>query len=69
MGGTPVEDYHNMKKRGEKECGFRLKNSSKAREGRRTQKERERGGTENEAERGSAGVMLFDRGGFRKGSW
>lgn len=33
-----------------------------------------RGGTENEAkkrerERGKAGVMLFDRGGFRMGSW
>lgn len=28
-----------------------------------------RGGTENEAERGRAGVMLFDRVGFRMGSW
>lgn len=28
-----------------------------------------RGGTENEAEGGRAGVMLFDRGGFKMGSW
>lgn len=28
-----------------------------------------RGGTENEAGRGRAGVMLFDRGGFKMGSW
>lgn len=62
MGEGTVEEYGNMKK-GE--------SSAKNPTGNGMEREGGRGGRENEAERerGRAGVMLFDRGGFKMGSW